>query len=222
VVCKDVTPENKGHLEELLTKYWNRRLSNEPCNDVELIKGSFTIGENIPNYRFAYSDLVVARKSFTGHEMDPCNNENLITSRKITVNEGDKVNIVMGTSVFADRDDRYDIYSRRTDSKMLVEQEMEAVHFGQLSVTCNGQQLVTGNIDNYRVGPVQFSLEVGKESKVADRMEYPISKGTSYNAWTGGHCMVVEMDTPGSFQIRVDFDGVRGYKNRTITEIEVK
>jgi hypothetical protein len=218
-----VVHNNDGQLGDFLKEYWKQRLGSNPCNCDE-VNDTATIGENIPNYRFAYSDIVVARKSFTGIREDDCQNTNLITNKVLHVDKGDKVNIVMGTSIFPDRGDRYDFYDpsgqNTATAKALVRQEMDAVQRGQLSVTFDGQQLVQPEI-NYRVGPVEFDLVVPPDSKLADRMEYPIEPGTYNNTWTGGHCMVVEMNTEGRFNVRVDFDGVRGYKNRTETILVV-
>ena len=39
--------------------------------------GKVTIGEQVPNYAFSYNDLVIARKSFTAINDDPCQNPGL-------------------------------------------------------------------------------------------------------------------------------------------------
>ena len=134
-----------------------------------------------------------------------------IPRTRLRINQGDEVNIAIGTSVFTEKNDRN-----------LVRQEIDAVQPGQLSVKFNEKQLVEPDIDRYRVGPVGFSLMVAPGCELADRMEFPIQKGKDYHeAWTGGYCMVVKMNTKGLFQVRVDFDGVRGYKNRVEAEVEV-
>ena len=49
---------------------------------------------------------MIARKSFGEILDDPCKNDNLITSRRLELGEGDEVVIVIGFSVFANSDDR--------------------------------------------------------------------------------------------------------------------
>jgi hypothetical protein len=52
-------------------------------------------------------------------------------------------------------------------------------------------------------------------------MEYPMEKGETYEASTGGHCMIVRMNEVGTFHLRIDFNGVRGYTNRVQVEAVV-
>jgi hypothetical protein len=218
-----VISKKKGELEEFLKAYWNTRLSGDPC--ANKIKGVNTIGEQIPNYGFSYNDIVIVRKSFTGIFDDPCQNKNLITNNDLEINKGDEVVIVIGSSVYTKYDPQdyplYDYLGVATKPSDLVEFEMNAVQQDQVSVQLNGKQIV-GNINKLRVGPVDFDLVVPKYSTVADKMEYPIKKGLEHKySSTGGHLIVVKMNKPGTFRVRVDFDGIRGYKNRVQTKLLV-
>ena len=132
--------------------------------------------------------------------------------------------IVIGSSVFANSDDRdyslYDSNGMMTLPRDLVSAEMDAPQPGQFSVQINGNQVIE-NINDLRVGPVDFDLNVSQNSQVASRMEYPMEKGETYGASTGGHCMIVRMNEAGRFHLRIDFNGVRGYTNRVQAEAVV-
>jgi hypothetical protein len=219
----NVISKEKGGLEEFLKAYWKTRLGGDPCTGK--IEGMYTIGEQIPNYGFSYNDIVIARKSFTGISDDPCQNQNLITDNNLEIKKEDEVVIVIGSSVYTKSDPHdyplYDYLGVATQPSGLVEYEMNAVQPGQVSVQINGQQIV-GNINNLRVGPVDFDLVVPNNSTVADKMEYPIKKGLEHeDASAGGHLIVIKMNQTGTFRVRVDFDGIRGYKNRVQTKLLV-
>ena len=98
-----------------------------------------------------------------------------------------------------------------------MKQELDAVSQGQMEVEINGS-LVTSGIK--RVDPVNFDLEVPPNSAIADKMEYPIEKGETYQAFTGAHIVVVKLNQTSD--VHVNFDGVRGYKNRVRTKVIVQ
>ena len=218
----DVISKERSELEGFLPKYWITRLGKDPCTD--RIDGKATIAENIPNYWFSYNDTVIARKSFEGILDVPCENDYLITSRRLELEEGDEVVIVIGSSVFAKSDDHdyslYDSNGMMTLPRDLVRAELDAVQQGQFSVQINGNQIIK-NVNDLRVGPVDFDLSVSQNSQVASRMEYPMEKGETYEASAGGHCMIVRMNEAGTFHLRIDFNGVRGYTNRVQVEAVV-
>lgn len=211
-----VIPYEKSDLEGFLREYWNARLGDKPCPPITRIDGRPTIGEQIPNYEFSYNESVISRKSFKGFFNDPCDNENIITSSgsPLRIDKGEDVIIVIGSSLFTE----YGLETPAPETpEQLVMQEMDTVKPGHLSVKMNGQQLVPrNNIDSLRVGPTPpFDLVVHQDNLVAEKMEYPLEKGKRYaNSSTGGHCLVVRMEQPGEFNVRVDFDGVRSYSNR--------
>lgn len=207
-------------LKQFLKDYWKIRLSNNPCTNE--INGKKTVGEQIPNYAFSFNDHVIARKSFTGIKKDSCQNTELVTKNSITISEGEDVFIIIGSSVFTeyDYDSEYSLYNylgEQTQPNKLVEQELDAVLPGQMNVEINGEP-VTGGIQC--VGPVDFNLEVPPDSAIADKMEYPIEKGETHQASTGGYIVVIKMNQ--NSDVHVDFDGLRGYKNRVRTRVIVE
>jgi hypothetical protein len=199
-------------LQQLLKDYWTIRLGSNPCTCE--INGKKVVGEQIPNYAFTYNDYVIARKSFTGIYEDTCQNTGLVTNDTITVDGGQDVFIVIGSSVFTtyEYDSEYSLRNylgQQTQPSDLVERELDAVQPGQINVEINGSQVTSGI---KRVGPVNFDLHVPQDSTIADKMEYPLKKGETYKASTGGHIMVVKLNQTS--RVHVDFDGLRGYKNR--------
>jgi hypothetical protein len=215
-----VIPTGMSTLGQFLEDYWNKRLSSNPCGSE--IDGKKIVGEHIPNYAFSYNDHVIARKSFTGIKEDSCQNTGLVTSNKITIDEGEDVYIVIGSSVFTkyEYDSEYSLYNylgEQTQPNRLVKQELDAVLPGQTNVEINGYPVTSGI---KRVGPVNFDLEVPQNSAIADKMEYPIEKGETHQASTGGHVVVVKINQTSN--VHVDFDGLRGYKNRVRTKVIVK
>lgn len=207
-------------LGQFLEDYWNKRLSSNPCTSE--INGKKTVGEQIPNYAFSYNDHVIARKSFTGIKEDSCQNTGLVASNNIKIDEGEDVYIAIGSSVFTkyDYDNEYSLYNylgEQTQPNKLVKQELDAVLPGQINVEINGLSVTSGI---KRVGPVNFDLEVPQNSAIADKMEYPIEKGETHQASTGGYVVVVKINQTSN--VHVDFDGLRGYKNRVRTKVIVK
>lgn len=199
-------------LQQLLKDYWTIRFGSNPCTCE--INGRKVVGEQIPNYAFTFNDHVIARKSFTGVYEDICQNTDLVTNDTITVKGGQDVFIVIGSSVFTkfENDSEYSLRNylgQQTQPSDLVKQELDAVQPGQIHVEINGSQ-VTSGIN--RVGPVNFELHVPEDSVIADKMEYPLKKGETYEASTGGHIVVVKLNQTSP--VHVDFDGLRGFKNR--------
>ena len=113
----------------------------------------------------------------------------------------------------------YDYLGAQAQPNKLVKQELDAVQPGQMSVLIGGQ---SPPVPIKRVGPVNFDLVVHQNSPVADKMEYPIEKGQTHQASVGAHCMVIKMNQTGKFDVRVDFDGLRGFKNRARTKLVVQ
>ena len=220
-------------LQDFLREYWKMRLGASPC-EIDKVLGKPTISEKIPNYRFSHSDAVISRRSFDGVLEDSCHRTILLEESKLPeVKKGNNVYIVIGSTLFArSRDDNknqnnyslYDSGGNNENPKNLVENELNAVNEDQLSVQINGKQLIgtadKAEMKNLRVDPTEDGFELDVSGPVGSRMEYPMQRGR-YDAWTGGHCIVVKMNTPGSYHAAVDFGGVRSYINRARAEIVV-
>lgn|GEM_PF-3295084 len=220
-------------LRDFLREYWKMRLGASPC-EIEKVLDKHTISEKIPNYIFSHSDAVISRRSFDGVLEDPCHGTVLLEESKFPeVKKGSNVYIVIGSTLFArSRNDNknqnnyslYDSGGNKENPINLVENELNAVNEDQLSVQINGKQLIgtadKAEMKNLRVDPTEDGFELDVSGPVGSRMEYPMQSGR-YDAWTGGHCVVVKMNTPGSYHAAVDFGGVRSYVNRARAKIEV-
>lgn len=213
----EVISNEKINLTDFLPEYWRVRLGQHegPCPPiVGRIGEKATIGEQIPDYRFRYNDVIIYRRSFRGIDEDICGKNDVITTDEpLEVRKGEEVYVVVGSSIFTEK-----------NSGQLVREELDAVRAGHLSVRVDGVEKVPANIDSLRVGPIPFDLAVNGKNSVADRMEYPLEKGGTYvGTNTGGHCLVLDVDdaAEGEHHLSVNFDGVRGYSNRVNAVLKV-
>lgn len=229
----DVIPINgnidgKGY-SDFIKDYWHFLLGDNPNNPV--YKNTiFTRGSQ--NYRDVHSiekskNASVRRKNFSGLSKETPSITNTVGSQSNPLrNTSNLVFITVLDTIALEQE--IDENGRIIPQDDVLREENDSVELEDVQLTIQkigGSESVVDLSDiifkNHRTGAT-FSLDVPKESALAERLEYKIRVDKTYpNAKTLGYYALIKFNTPGVYRIKSIGNGVRGYTSRADYHIEI-
>jgi hypothetical protein len=206
--------------DRYIENYWNFLLGRDPCNPI--FRNTFFM-RPCYNYRNVHSisPSSVHRQNFCGVTSESCK-----TSPSRVYSEGtpDTPFLLRGVKevfipvlctlatddeVGADGETIPQLEILRAENDIVTPRDIGAT----IQVGSGQKEDIVSNLFEYRRKTASpFILKVSDDSRLADFMEFEVSRATTHDrALSEGYFLVLEFDTPGTYHIEAEGYGVRGY-----------